>query len=136
MNQDIFTVILIVIIFCFLIKVVHSNLYSNFSMMPLHQNKPFDTRDGPNTKDYKNISSNLDLIQELDKQVESNIYGNDVFYRNIYYRDNTDLRKFISINGLNNISPELYIRNVPINDMYKKNKRGQFFILQPNNAKT
>lgn len=76
------------------------------------------------------ITSQTDLLKMIDKGPKD-MYGSSIFYRNLYYQNPEDLQKYLTINGMNHISPDVYIRNIPINDSYKTNEDGYFFIRQP-----
>ena len=112
-------------IIVFISMMLYFNLVSNFDSVKRIE-KEEEEIEPPND----NITSTIDLVKEIDKNPK-NMYGNSVFHRNMYYRDKSDLQKYLQINGLNYISKDIYIRNTPINDMYKKDKRGRFFIIQP-----
>ncbi len=78
----------------------------------------------------------LSTVKALDSSPYNDAYGDSAFYRNIYYQNVEDLQDFLTINGLNYVAPDVFIRNKPINGMYKKNKKGQFYIRQPIIAKS
>lgn len=80
----------------------------------------------------KNITSSIDLILRMDDEAgEKNMYGTSVFHRNMYYRNKDDMYRFLTINGINQVSPDVWLRNVPINEMYKKDRKQRFYIIQP-----
>jgi hypothetical protein len=76
------------------------------------------------------IPSQVDLMKMIDKGPKD-MYGSSSFYRNLYYQDPKNLQKYLTINGMNHVSPDVYIRNIPINDSYKTNEDGYFYIRQP-----